>query len=343
MQCCGITGKRKRCRNTATFLFCHQHVWQPLTAVIALFSVIGFIAGFFQDAIKPLAEKWTTDEELRKPVSLELKANRRTSAEWEENPDPTAGKSDVVTILLDRQPKKTLEIYHTAKDQRFKDYPPTFPLADFFLPTAIDNQVVDLDLDGVNEIVLILTNQIYGLHFDKQVNVLIYSPVGQLLARTPYPRNIAGIKIDLVNPYSAYKTTAVMRDEISGMTESTTFANDFSVVTRDRKKYLQFSWVIDNASYVETHLHQVEEFEYADGKLRSTGNPALYIKDGWEQAASGQLVPTVQQALVFLKEHNQPSFAEMMKESAEELRKHGYRPIKGMSPKEEAKMPRAHD
>ena len=94
MQCCGITAKRKRCRNTAGFLFCHQHVWQPATAVIAVVSLIGFLAGFFQDAIKPLAEKLATDEELRKPVAVEVKANRRSIAQWEQNPNPLASKSD---------------------------------------------------------------------------------------------------------------------------------------------------------------------------------------------------------------------------------------------------------
>jgi hypothetical protein len=317
MQCCGKTKKFKRCQNSARFFFCRHHVWQPVTATLAVLSVIGLGAGLFQDAFKPLAEKMAVYEELGKPVTVELKANRRTVAEWEQNPDPTANKSDVVTILLDRQPKKTLEIYHQAKDQRFKEYPPTFPLADFFLSTAVDKQVVDLDGDGVSEIVLSLTNQIYSLHPDGQVNVLIYSPLGQLLARTPYPRDIPGFLIELLGPYSAYKTTAVMQDAISGTTESTTFANDFSVITRGRKKYLQFSWVIDNAGYAGPHLHQVEEFEFVDSKLRPNGSPNLYIVDGWGQAASGQHVPSLQQALKFLKEHNQPSFSELLKQSAE--------------------------
>jgi hypothetical protein len=340
MQCIGRTGQKKRCRNNAKFLFCHKHVWQPLTAGAALLTTIGFGAGFFQDAVKPLAEKIALDEELRKPVAVELKTNRRTVAEWEQNPELFTGKSDVVTILLDRQPKKTLEVYHTAKDQRFKEYPPTFPLADFFLPTAVDSQVVDLDRDGVSEIVLVLTNQIYSLHFDKQVNVLIYSPVGQLLARTPYPRDVPGLKIDLVGPYSAYRTTAVMRDAISEATESTTFANDFSLVTRDGTKYLQFSWVIDNASYAGVHLHQVEEFQYVGGKLQPSGNPGLYISEGWEGAASGQPVTTMQQARDFLDKHNQPDFPKLLKQSEAELREQGYDPDAGISPKAETKLPK---
>jgi hypothetical protein len=316
MQCMGRTKLKKRCRNSAKFFFCNKHLWQPFSLVVSLFLIIGFFAGFFQDLIKPLSEKFERDNELQKVVTVEIKNDRRTVAEWENNPDPTNGKSDVVTIFLDRQPVKSLEIYHNAKDQRFKDYPPTFLLADFFMPTAAAYQVIDLDKDGVNEIVLILTNQLYSLHHDKQVNVLIYNPMGDLLARTPYPQDISGLKLEVLNSYSAYKTTVTMKDETTGLTQSTTFANDFNIVTRDNNKYLQFSWVIDNAGYIGQHLHQVEEFQYSSGKLVPVLNkPKLYINDSWENATSGQYVESIQQASDFLKKNNQPKFADMVKDA----------------------------
>lgn len=315
MQCIGLTKDKKRCRNAAKFVFCKKHIWQPASAVIALFSIIGSSAGFFQDLIKPLAEKFERDTELRKALAVELKNNRRTDAEWEENPDPTNGKSDVVTILLDRQPIKSLEFYQTAKDQRFKDYPPTFLLADFFMPTTAEYQVVDLDGDGVNEIVITLTNQIYSLHYDKQINVLIYSPTGDLLARTPYPRDIPDLKLEIHNPYSAYKTTVVMKDAISDQTHSSTFANDFNIITSNGTKHLLFSWVIDNAGYAGKHLHQVEEFKYNAGKLVAIGDrPSLYISDSWENATSGEPIEAIQTAIKFLREHNQPKFSDMVKQ-----------------------------
>jgi hypothetical protein len=315
MQCIGRTKNRQRCKNTTRFAFCNKHFWPPFAALGAFIFYLPDLAGFFQDAIKPMLENFARNDELRKPVAVELKSDRQTAAEWEENLDPTIGKSDVVTILSDRQPVKTIEIYHTAKDQRFKNYPATSSLADFFIPTTAEYQITDLDGDGANEIVITLKNQLYSLHHDMQVNVLIYNASGELLARTPYPQAMPGLKIQTLNPYSAYRTTVAMKDKISGKTESSTFANDFTVITAKDKKQLRFSWVIDSASYVSTHLHQVEEFEYRAGKLFPIEKtPKLYIYNSWSDATSGELVQSTQQAIDFLRDNNQPDFADMVKE-----------------------------
>lgn len=314
MKCLGITKDKKQCRNSAKFVFCKKHAWQPLTAIVATLSLIGFLAGFFQDIIKPLVEKLERNTELQKAVAVEIKNNRRTFNGWEDKPQPMYRKSDVVTIFLDKQPIKSIEFYHTVKDQRFKEYLLTSPLADSYIPTAAEYRVVDLDGDRVSEIVIVLTNQLYGFHGDNQVNVLIFNPIGELLARTPYPRDLPDLILKDFNPYSAYKTTVVAKDNISGSTLNSTFANDFNIVERKNKKYLQFSWVIDNVSYAGLHLHQVEEFELNSGKLVALDvRPSLYISVGWKNPTQGELIGSIQQARDFLDKNNMPPFSEVQK------------------------------
>ncbi|NQS85845.1 hypothetical protein ACRPHS_18785 [Pantoea allii] len=312
MRCIGVTKKKSRCKNSSNLLFCKIHCWQPLTAIMLLFSYVGYWAGFYQDLLKPIIDNQTKISELRKLISIEVKKNRREFAEWEDNEDPTMGKSDVITILSDRQPIKSMEIYQTAKDQKFKDYLPTAQLADFFMPTEIEYQVLDLDGDGIDEIIIKITNRIYSLHFDKQVNILILNPMGEILNTTPYPRNIPGLSLEVHNPYSAYKTTAVMKDVISNTFTSSTFCNDFNVTTQDGVKYLQFSWVIDNSSYAAPHLHQVENYKFESGKLIPVeSTPELYIAEGWENASTGKIVTSISDAETFLNENNLPTIGKL--------------------------------
>lgn len=318
MRCIGITktNPRQRCKNTARLLFCSKHFWQPLSGLIILGSLVGYSAGLFQDLIKPTKEQLEKRAELTRPLAVEIKRNRKTVPEWQDNPDPTKGASDIVTILLDRRPVKTIEIYHTAKDQRFKDYPPTAPLTNFRIPTSAEYQVIDLDDDGISEVIVSLTNQIYSLHYDKLINVIIFNPRGEIIATTPYSPKISGLDLDIHNPYSAFQTTGVMFDAVGNTTQATTYTNGFHIAERDGMKVLQFSWGIDNAGYADSHLHQVEEFVLKDGKLeRISDKPVLYIADNWNEPWSGKQPVDIEAAKNFLKQHNQPTFAEMMKQA----------------------------
>lgn len=309
MQCYGLTKKRERCRNTTKFIFCKKHCWQPLSGIIFILGILATFAGLFQDMFKPLFEQYQNENELKKLVSVEVEKNRRLVPEWENNTDPTLGKSDVVTILSDRQPIKSLEIYHMAKDKKFKDYPATAPLADNFIPTEVEYQVLDLDNNGADEVILKLTNQLYSLHYDKQINVLIFNGKGEMISKTPYPNNIPGLHLKIHNPYSAYKTTAVMYDAISEKSSSTTFANDFNIVNENNKKTLQFSWVIDNASYASPHMFQVEEFIFDNGQLLAIHEkPQIYINNGWGNATSGKIIHSLSEVSEFQKNNNLPSF-----------------------------------
>lgn len=315
MRCIGITKEKKRCKNNTNSLFCKKHIWQPVSGLIVLISFLGFSAGFFQDLLSPMIEENKRNSDLKKLIAIEVKNDRREVAEWQDDANPMLGKSDVLTILSDRQPVKSLEIYHTAKDQKFKNYPPTAPLADSLIPTEVEYQVLDLDDDGINEIIIILRNRIYSLHHDKQVNVLIYNSKGEMLSQTPYPRDIPDLLFNVHNPYSAYKTTVVMKDKISDSSRSSTFSNDFKIINHNNEKRLQFSWVVDNASYASLHLHQVEEFRYEAGKLIPIDEtPKLYINDSWENATTGELVESKYQASEFLKENNIPTLYEVYKE-----------------------------
>ena len=318
MRCFGITKARHRCKNTGKLPFCSKHLWQPLSALVLVVSLIGFGAGLFQDLIKPLKEWSDKDAELRKPLAVEIKSNRRTVPDWLKDPDPTKGEPDIVTILLDRRPVKTLEIFHSAKDQRFRDYPPTAPLTDFRIPTSAQYEVIDLDGDDIPEVVISLSNQIYSLHYDKLVSVLILNPRGELIAKTPYPTKIEGLEVSALNPYSAYQTTGVKYDAISSSSDTITFANGFHVADRNGQRVLQFSWVIDNASYMGPHLHQVQEMVMRDGSLVPLlEKPALYISEDWNEPWSGKVPVDIETAKAFLKEHNLPPFSEMIKEAKE--------------------------
>jgi hypothetical protein len=123
---------------------------------VAVITTIGLSASLFQDAFRPVKELWKITDEFNKPLAVESKKNRHTAPKWWlSDPDPTTKEEpdiimilpDTVTILLDRRPMKTLEIFHSAKDQRFRDYPPTALLADFRVPTSAEYEVVDLDGD----------------------------------------------------------------------------------------------------------------------------------------------------------------------------------------------------
>ena len=314
MRCFGITKARQRCKNTGKFPYCSKHWWQPLSGLVLVVSVIGFWAGFFQDLIKPLKERSERIAEFKKPLAVEIKSNRRTVPEWLQDPDPTKGEPDIVTILSDRRPMKTLEIFHSAKDQRFRDYPPTAPLTDFRIPTSAEYEVVDLDGDDIPEVVVTFSNQIYSLHYDKLVSVLILNPRGELLTKTPYPTKIEGLEVVSLTPYSAFQTTGVMYDAISNASETITFANGFHVADRDGQRVLQFSWVIDNSGYVGPHLHQVQEMVMRDGRLEPLSEtPALYISEDWNEPWSGQAQVNIEAAKLFLKEHNLPPFSEIRK------------------------------
>lgn len=314
MRCFGFTRKRARCKNSAHFMFCKSHVWQPIAFITTLVSGLGVLVGLYGGLLKPMQDRWKNNSELKKLVSVEVKANRRENSVWEGGGSWDDDKSDVVTLLLDRQPVKSIEIYHTAKDQRYKDYPMTMRLADSAVSTDVEYQVIDLDGDGISEIIIVLTDKLYGLHFDKQINVLIYSPRGDLLTHTPYPSTISGLNIGDLNPYSAYRSTVVVFDAISQTQFSSTFANDFNIFSRGGERYLEFSWVVDGSSYAGNHLHQVEYFSFREGRLISVAPPAMYISNSWEGASRGGQPVSLNDANAFMKENNLPSTGEMLDE-----------------------------
>jgi hypothetical protein len=57
MRCLGLTKKRRRCRNEASYLFCRQHRLQPVAWFFLISTVLGLYAGLFQDLIRPLWER----------------------------------------------------------------------------------------------------------------------------------------------------------------------------------------------------------------------------------------------------------------------------------------------
>ncbi|MDR2308371.1 MAG: hypothetical protein LBE53_14415 [Paucimonas sp.] len=275
-------------------------------------TALAFWSGLFQDLIKPLAEHRQQVTELKQPLAVELKTDRTTVAQWAQHDELFVGEPDLITLLLNRVPVKTLEITHTAKDQRFRDYPATAPLTYRQIPTRAQYQVTDLDGDGIPEVVLTLTNQLYSLHDDQLLNVLILDPKGRQLSGTPVPPEVAHLRTGALSPYSAYRSTGVMKDQISGQTRPVSFANGFVVERQGQHQVLRFSWVVDSASYVGEHLHVTQSFHFVDGSLEPAATPQLYISEQWQQPWMDNRPVTLAVAQKFLDEHNMPSFSTMM-------------------------------
>lgn len=292
--------------------WCSRHRAAVVGGIVFTVSALGFWAGLFQDLFKPLLEHRQQVAELRQPLAVEVKTGRTTGAQWQEQDEMFVGEPDLVTLLLNRVPVKTLEIAHTAKDQRFRDYPPTAPLTYHQIPTNVRYQVMDLDDDGIPEVVLTLTNQLYSLHDDRLINVLIVDPRGRLLSGTPVPPEVEGLQTGALSPYSAYRSTGVMKDLISGDTSPITFANGFSAQTEGKRKVLRFSWVVDSASFVSEHLHVTQSFVFVDGGLQPSGAPQLYISGLWEQPWVDATPVTLAVAQKYLDDNNMPSLSTMM-------------------------------
>lgn len=305
---------RRMCANLlrALIAWCSRHRAAAVGGIVLSVSALSLWAGLFQDLFKPMMEHWQQVAELRQPLAVEIKTGRTTGAQWEAQDKMFVGEPDLVTLLLNRVPVKTLEVAHTAKDQRFRDYPPTAPLTYHQIPTNVRYQVLDLDDDDIPEVVLTLTNQLYSLHDDRLINVLIVDPRGRLLSGTPVPPEVEGLRTGALSPYSAYRSTGVMKDLISGDTTPVTFANGFAVQIEGKRKLLRFSWVVDSASFVSEHLHVTQSFVFSDGRLQPSGAPQLYISGLWEQPWVDETPVTLAEAQKFLDDNNMPTFSTMM-------------------------------
>ena len=73
MQCIGRTRKLKRCKNDARIIVCRAHKYQPWTAVLFVLTIIGLLAGLYQDMMKPvlsivgLSGETSNKEDLGRP------------------------------------------------------------------------------------------------------------------------------------------------------------------------------------------------------------------------------------------------------------------------------------
>jgi hypothetical protein len=223
----------------------------------------------------------SAQRELNEALTVEVKTDRRATGAWQKSEAMFDGLSDVVTVLKSGQPAKRLEIYHTAEDQRFNDYPTTTALAKTALPTNVAYEVLPLDSPSRPIAILTVTNQLHSLHDDKQVSVLLIDGSGSLVAKTPYPSESLVTGSSVTNPYSAFRTSGVMFDAVSKNRQDITFCNDFQVVRRNGEVLLQFSWVIDNGPYFGPHLHQIEQYRVVHGHLALVGPPQFAIAEGW--------------------------------------------------------------
>lgn len=311
MRCCGLTKSGERCKNRARWINCRKHLWQPIallvTAVGAISAVLGLWPGW-----KANLEQWRQNENLKGKLTVEVKKGLRTKPGWTDDLSPQGDRSDVVTLLNRGQPVRSLALNDLAEDQRFKDYPPTMPLTMVPIPTHVDYQVAALGGSTESEVILTVTNEVYGLHPDELVSVLIYDATGKLVARTPYPREVLVKGESVYNPYSAFRTTGSLYDEVSRTPIPVTYSNDFDLITVDGVPTLQFAWVVDNGAKADQHLLQVERFQFQNGGLVSIGHPMYVVSDNFYLPKTFHPIENVAEIEKFLRNVAIPPFAQEM-------------------------------
>lgn len=313
MKCFGMTKKRSRCKNNTNLIYCKLHARQPIVIVSTAVVVFAFWAGLFQDALKPIYSYINDRIELKKDIAVSIEKGRRASPKWRDDIDSRGSESDIVSLYLGKHLVKVLEIYHTAKNQRFRDNVTTELLTYEATATEANYKIIDLDGDGVNEVMLFLENRIYGFHGDKLLNVLILDPKGNIIASAPTPRSIEWVNQEIISPYSGFRSSGIMIDGINSSQSPISYCNGFNIINTEKSIVLSFSLVIDNAPYSGNHLHSVEDFKF-DGTILEAidEEPKFFISSIWNEPFSGQQV-SASEAADFLRKHNNPKFEDLMK------------------------------
>lgn len=71
MQCIGRTKKLQRCKNAARVIVCKTHEYQPWTALLFVLTIIGLLAGLYQDLLKPVLSIVGLSNEVSKRERLD--------------------------------------------------------------------------------------------------------------------------------------------------------------------------------------------------------------------------------------------------------------------------------
>lgn len=108
MQCVAITKGQKRCRKTASFLFCPTHRKHPLILGLILLTFLGSVSGIFRDLVEPLLPKGSvptsgSGEPAKEP--LEIKVPLEFESTW----DSDTTLSPMAEIYLIRPASQTEE------------------------------------------------------------------------------------------------------------------------------------------------------------------------------------------------------------------------------------------
>jgi hypothetical protein len=132
----------------------------------------------------------------------------------------------------------------------------------------------------------------------------------ELVAQTPYPQEVLVKGDSVYNPYSAFRTTGSLHDEVSGSPIAVTYSNDFSLIDVDGVPTLQFAWVVDNGVKAGQHLLQVERFQFRSGKLVSIGHPMYVVSDDFYLPKTLHPIENTAEMEKFLHDVATPPFAQ---------------------------------
>ncbi len=91
MRCIGRTRSVRRCGNSARFLLCHHHRYQPLFALLGVAGLFGLPAGIYQDAWKLFFPK-------EQPAAQTYESNTTMSSTGDSSPVVKAGRDAIVNI-----------------------------------------------------------------------------------------------------------------------------------------------------------------------------------------------------------------------------------------------------
>jgi len=279
MRCLAITRKLSRCKNSARHLFCRKHVRWPYYFITSIVTAVGAYLAVFQGVVIPIFRSLNTSCIVKPIVTAHVEKDRLVSPsifEGKEEMDWKKFKPDFITINRNNQILKSFEFFSSGKSNALADYPLTAFLSVGQIPTIVYATEIDMNGDGINEIILELSHREYGFHDDKMRAMLIYDSNGQLVCSAPSPPVIPELHISEVCPYSAYDKIGVLKENISSVNIPVHFVNYINIIS-DKENILELGWVIDNGCYACNHIFQIERYKYSNDQLKRIPNSTKYF------------------------------------------------------------------
>ncbi len=178
--------------------------------------------------------------------------------------------SDILYLTQENNLVRAYEYYGVGKSVSIKDNLMTALFFERSIPTNIAARVLDLNDDGYEEIVVWVTNQVYGFHSDELVAFFILDHKGDIVVSAPLPQKIPDLTFSNTESYSAYGKRGTLIEKNTKIVIPLSYVN-LVYISRVNKEYvLSFGWVIDTAPYANEHLYQIDSYTFDGEKLKNT-------------------------------------------------------------------------